>query len=52
MDGVKFFVFKGFYHANIITLCVINVKHYCIVQLVWADKNLIYTNQLFWFTNK
>lgn len=52
MGGGKFFVFKGFYHANIITLCVINVKLYCIDELVWAGKNLIYTNQFFWFTNK
>ncbi len=52
MDGVKFFVIQGFYHADIITSHIINVNPYCIDHLVWAEKDLIYTNQLFWVTNK
>jgi len=44
--------FKRFYHANIITRYVTNGKRYYVDELVCEGKDLIYTNQLFWFTNK
>ncbi len=43
MHGARFFVFRGFYHANIIALYATRGKLYCIDDLFWEGKDFIYT---------